>query len=421
MEDGKTNSVGDPSAVEFEAQYDTVAGLDVHKRSITACVLGPSGKCEMRTFGTFKNDIIAMVEWLISCSVKLAAMESTSIYWSLPCNILREYGVDVIVANAYHIKNVPGRKTDTADAKWIAILAKSGLLSKSRILSQEDSETRDLSRLRKKIIDDQGNYKNRVTKLLTKAGFAITQVVTDVFGKTGRIVIDGLLESKDPESILADITDTIGYRLKAPQGVLLNALQGEMSGILKTTIRELMGIIDHLGERAEYFDAVLEKKLIERGQEEEMDLLQTMPGVSETVAKTVLAEFGSEPEADFGSADALASWAGLCPGNNESGGKRRSGKTTHGNNGLKTVMCEASISAAKTESLFKDKHQNNKLRLGFKKSIMANACKMLKIMYHMLTRMVPYEDHRVDYDEMLTKKNAPRWIRKLAKYHLLRA
>jgi transposase len=389
-------------------------GLDVHRDTIVACIPDAWGHYVVKTFGTFKNELRDLAQFLKDGGVELASMESTGVYWRDCYNILREAGVNVQVVNARHVKNVPGHKTDVVDARWLATLTRAGLLNASRVLDKGDDEVRELSRLRKKHVQTASSIKNRIIKLLVKGGFNVSQVVTDVFGKTGQIIIDGLMAGAAPEKILLGIQSTVGYRLKAKKQQIIDALEGEMSSTLRFTLeRELESLAFHERMVDEY-DGMLARHEVEADREHDRAILETLPGMSRVSATSLLVELGNDIPGDFRSANALASWSGLCPGNNMSAGKRRSGKTPNGSPHIKTIMCEVASAAVRCKgSYFHLKYCTLKPRLGHKKAIMAIACKMLKYIWHMLTKKEPYKDRAADYGEMVAKKNAPRWIRNL--------
>ena len=401
---------------DFMRIHKITAGLDVHKETIVACVLGTDDdpdSYEIRKFGTLKKDLRSLGEWLLSSEVEVAAMESTGYFWTSPWRHLDNAGVNVILANARMVKNLPGRKTDIEDSRWLAQLARAGLVTKSRVLPQELSDLRELARLRQGLIEDQVNYMNRVHKLLVGAGFNADQVVTNLFGASGIVMIEGLLNGDSPSEILETIELTVGYRLKAPKAKVLDALEGRMSAALRFQVEGLMEVIGNLGESIAKFESELERSLLEMGHGPKLDYLETIPGVSRIAAMILLVELCCDLS-DFTSAKALASWAGMCPGNNESAGKRKSGRTRHGNSRLKRILCEIAQAAVKSECFFKEKFKSIRFRHGYKKAIIAIGHKILKVIYHMLTNGEVYQDRTVDYETLVVKRNASRWLRKIA-------
>jgi transposase len=237
-------------------------------------------------------------------------------------------------------------------------------------------ELRELARLRQGRVEAATRYKNQVNKLLTKAGFNLSQVVSDVFGATGMLVITELMNGTSPQLILDRIERAVGYRLKAPREKLIDALDGNMSDLLRFTIRVELSSYHFTKNLIETIEFELEQKIIELGHEQDIDILETIPGVSHVAAMILLVELGCDIS-DFRSSKVLASWAGMCPGNNESAGKRKSGRTTHGNIYIKRILCEIANAAVRAKCYFREKYQNLFSRRGRKKSIVAIGNKIL--------------------------------------------
>jgi hypothetical protein len=243
-------SAGDQKTVvidNLEPIYSVTAGLDVHKASISACVrkkVDGKFKSEVRTFGVFKCELRTLADWLLENYVEVVVVESTGIYSRSPFDILQEAGLNVMMVNSYEVKNVPGRKTDTTDCQWLATLAMSGLLRKSRILDKDRHELREMSRLRQSYVESVTRLKNKGYKLLTGAGFNVSVILSDLYGRTGRLVMDGLMNGLSSELILQNIKDSVGYRLKAPKQDLIDALDGKMSYILKAELESILFMID---------------------------------------------------------------------------------------------------------------------------------------------------------------------------------
>jgi hypothetical protein len=260
-------------------------------------------------------------------------------------------------------------------------------------------------------------HKNKVCKLLIKGGFNVTQIVTDLFGATGQIIVNWLLEGNSPRNILRSIERSHGYRLKKSPQEMLDALEGTMSEVLRFEVKMELNLVRGLGETIKELEATIRQHLIDKGHRETLERLETIPGVSAIGAMVLLVELGCDVK-DFRSAKALGSWAGMCPGSNESAGKRRSGKTPHGSSHIKRLLRE--MAAVRTKCYFRDKFNNLRPRRGYKVSIMAIEHRMRTIVYHVLVKDVPYEDHSADYEELVTRKNAARWLRNLKKYNLLK-
>jgi hypothetical protein len=242
--------------------------------------------------------------------------------------------------------------------------------------------------------------------------------MSDVFGKSGTIILNGLLGSSSPEEIVTLLTKTMGYRLQTPKARLIDALSAApMTDKLHYSLEGAIRTHNLLQRQANDFELTLEKALEDRGDHHKIELLMTMPGVSKTSAMTLLAELGPDLSS-FPSAEALSSWVGICPGNNQSASKHGPTSIRKGNVHIKRILCEMANAAAKSECYFKSKLQNLRLRRGHRRAVVAIGHQMLKIIYHMITKNVPYHDNLANYEERLAKRNAPRWIRCLKKYNL---
>jgi transposase len=401
--------------------HNVVAGIDVHKSILVACVLKhKDGKdtYQVRQFGVFKKDVHEIGEWFLEHNVELVAMESTSTYWRSPFDLLTAAGLKVILVNAHRVKHLPGHKSDVEDSRWLALLARCGLLQPSRILPKDEDQLRELTRLRQKFIEDLAAHKNRVIKLLTKEGFNLANVVSDVFGKTGMFVVKQVMDGVAPEVILEKLQKAIGYRLKASKEMLKDSLGGKMTELLRFELQTLLNTINYLVKTIQEMEAKIEETMIASGQGPKIDLLETLPGVSRMSAMILLAELGCNL-GDFKSGKHLSSWVGICPGNNESAGKRRSGRINNGNAYLKRILCEIAQATTRTECYFQERHKNLAGRRGYKRAIVATGHKILKIAFHMLTNNELYKDRLVDYEALVTKRNAPRWIKQMAKHNCL--
>jgi transposase len=398
------------------ALYKRVLGLDVHQAQITACAIveGENGEPQLiqRQFGTFKRDRKALAEWAASLNVELVVMESTGIYWKSPYAALEAAGLKTLVVNAKHVKNVPGRKTDVSDAQWLATLARAGLLRGSFIPPAQLRELRLVARQRQKLVGQLAAEKNRLHKVLTDSGIRLGVVVSDVHGVAARKMVKALIAEASVQEILA----LASTRFKASREELFEALQGELTPSHRFVLGELMQHIEEIEARIARFDGQLLAGMAE--QRNALALLQTLPGIDLIGAAMLLVEIGTDMDA-FGSPDRLASWVGVCPGNNESAGKRKSGRATKGNPYVRRLLCEFAHSASRTTSVFKSKFQALLIRRGHKRSIIAIAHKILRTIFYMLKRGQYYRDSATDYEAMSVKKNAPRWIKALTKFGLL--
>lgn len=402
--------------MELKPIHKCAIGLDVHHNLITACVIAEreNGEIinEVKEFGGFKRDRRALAEWALQWKPDIIVMESTGIYWKSPYAALEKVGIIPLVVNARHVKQVPGRKTDINDAQWLAMLARCGLLRGSFLPPAELCNLRLVGRQRQKLVSMAASEKTRIHKFLTDAGIRLSVVVSDIHGKSAGRMIECLVEGGTPEDALKFASN----RLKATPEELHDALEGELTEHHRFILRETLNHIQELEARIARFDDVLR-----RGLEPfrwAVELLQTIPSVDEVGASLMIIEIGIDMTA-FGKADRLASWAGVCPGNNESAGKRKTGKTRKGNPYVRRLLCEMANAASRSESMFKRKYAGLVIRRGRKRSIIALAHKLLKIMFIMLDRREPYRDSTVDYEAIAVNRNAPRWIKKLIEYGYL--
>lgn len=383
-----------------------VCGLDVHKESVVACVReavpGKRPKREVRTFPANRRGLMELRAWLTERGVQSVAMEGTGIYWRPVYALLEEDARwSLIVGNAQHIKNVPGRKTDVKDAEWLADLAAYGLIRPSFVPPPEVRELRDVVRQRAKWVADQSRDRNRVLKTLQLAGIKLDGVASDAFGKSGMAIMRGLAEGKANARELANLAKGL-LRKK------LDALEIALESPLGKTHRQLLGMaLERLDETERHLAAIdtLIDTLLEP-YADSLALLVTIPGVERTVAASVVAEIGPDMSV-FPSEGHLASWAGVCPGNHESAGKRSSGATTKGNRYLKTALCQAAQSAARTKKGYlRKKFHRLKARRGHNRAVMAIAHKLLVGAFHILSKREPYKDLGDDYFDRRNKDRA---------------
>ena len=393
-----------------------VIGLDVHQSKITACALleQPDGSVvvEHQEFGGFKRDRRALAEWVRGLDPEVVVMESTGIYWKSPYAALEQVGIAAWVVNARHARNVPGRKTDISDAQWLATLARAGLLRASFIPPAEIRHLRLIARQRQKLGGMLAAEKNRLHKVLTDAGIRLNVLVSDVHGTSARAMIKALLADAPIHAIL----DLAG-RLRASREELFEALQPEeLSAKHRFVLNELLAHIEYLEAMMARFEQELLAGLA--SWEPQLCLLETVPGIDRIGAAMLLVEIGTEMSS-FGSAERLASWVGICPGNHESAGKRKSGRTRKGNAWVRRLLCEFAQAASRTRCALKDKFSALSIRKGHKRSIVALAHKLLRIVYAMLNHGTPYQDRTVDYEALIVQRNAPRWLKMLHKHGYL--
>ncbi|MDR3554957.1 MAG: IS110 family transposase [Syntrophobacteraceae bacterium] len=387
-------------------------GLDVHKEMVSACLItnGPLGaESEIKEFSTFTDDLIKLRDWLIKADCPIVAMESTGIYWRPVHNILEGY-MEVMLVNARHIKNVPGRKTDIEDSKWLAGLLRCGLVRGSFIPPKQVREWRDLTRLRRTHVESAADYKRRTHKLFESANIKIDSVVSDLFGETGRNLME-LLIDKGSEGSSAEVARCARGKLKKKVTELHRAIQGYFTDHHRYILASLLKTIGTLEEEIEAISVRLRSVMIEH--QGLVGRLMGIAGISEVTARAILAEIGPTLET-FKSSAALASWSGLCPGNNESAGKRFSGKSPVRKNHLKTILIESAWAAVKVKgSYYRDKYHRLKTRRGAKKAIVGIAHRLLKAIYHVTKHGVAFKDLGEDF---LTRKNAARKLENLRKH-----
>jgi transposase len=389
------------------------AGIDVHRmiHAVTVLIEHDDGSVtkEQRQFGGFKRDKRAMVAWLVSLGVQCVVMESTGIYWKSAYAFLERAGIPTWVVNAYHVKHVPGRKTDMADSEWLAILGRFGLVRGSFIPPQDLRELRLVSRYRRKLASILAAEKNRLHKVLDDAGIVLGAVVSDIDGGSARRMIQGLIAGEEPMQLAG-----LGLgALRAKQADLALALDGDLSPRHRFVLQQLNAHIRFLEQQLAEIDRTLFEAMAPYAWA--WRLLQTIPGIDQVAAALILIEIGDDLS-HFGSADRLASWAALCPGNHESAGKRKSGKTRKGNAVIRSILCECANAARRTQSVFGAKYRGLVVRRGHKKAIVALAHKLIRTIFFVLTRRQPYRDSGFDYEAANVAKNAPRWIKALKRY-----
>jgi transposase len=327
--------------MELTPIYKRVIGLDVHQAQISACAIieQADGKLlvHQKQFGAFERDRKALAQWVLSMQPEQVVMQSTGIYWKSPYAALEAVGIIAYVVNARHVKSVPGRKTDVADAQWLAMLARAGLLRASFIPKADVRHLRHIARQRQKLGGMLASEKNRIHKLLTDAGIRLGVVVSDLHGVSARAMVKALIAGKSVTQVLALASARLRVEIGADMGA-------------------------------------------------------------------------------FGSAQRLSSWVGMCPGNNESAGKRKSGRTRKGNVWVRRLLCEFAQAAARSRCALKDKFKALSVRKGHKRSIVALGHKMLRTIYAMLSKKTHYVDKTVDYEALMVERNVPRWLKMLVKH-----
>ncbi len=387
------------------------AGLDVHKASVVACVRVIDDNGELvsvtQSFGTTTSDLLKLNDWLMSYAVTLVGMESTGVYWK-PVYTLLESEFECWLLNAQHLRNVPGRKTDVADAAWIAQLVAHGLVRPSFVPPKEIRELRELTRYRKAVIQDRSREAQRLHKTLESAGIKLANVATDILGVSGRDMLQGLIAGTHDPDVLAELARG---RLRKKLPALRKALTGWFSPTHRVLVGELLAHLEYLDESIERLSDDITAMIAPFATP--IDLLDTIPGVDRRTAEVVLSEIGPDMSR-FPTSGNLASWTGICPGNNESAGKRFSGKTRKGSRWLRRALVEAAQAAARTKGTYlASQYARIKGRHGHNKAIIAVAHSILVIAYHILQRQQPYNELGGDY--FIERQNKDAYQRRLVK------
>ncbi|HEU5377200.1 MAG TPA: IS110 family transposase [Ktedonobacteraceae bacterium] len=383
----------------MQVTYQRCAGLDVHKKTVVACVLVTSEDGEVhkqvRTFLTMTSDLLALSDWLDSFGVTHVALESTGVYWRPVFNLLEE-GHTLLLVNPRHMKAVPGRKTDVKDSEWIADLLRHGLLQPSFLPPKPIRELRELVRYRKTLVQERTQEINRLQKILEDANIKLAAVATDIVGKSGRDMLQALISGEQDAELLAELARG---RLRAKLPALRKALEGRVQPHHRFLLERMLTHIEFLEESILEVQKEIEQRL--PPFEEAITLLQSIPGIHLLAASAILAEIGCDMSR-FPSAKHLASWAGVCPGNKQSGGKRLSSKITKGNPYLRAVLAEVVWAIAHTKDNYLSAHYHRLARrLGKQKAVVAVSHSVLVIIYRILYTMKPYNDLGADYFDRL--------------------
>jgi transposase len=375
--------------------YSRCCGLDVHKREVVACVVisGSDGmpRKTIRAFGTMTPDILALADWLATQEVTHVTMESTGVYWKPIWNLLEEQ-FELFLVNARHVKAVPGRKTDVRDCEWLAELLRHGLLSGSFVPDRPQRELRELTRYRTSLVRERTAAANRLQKTLEGANVKLASVATDILGKSGREILAALVAGQTDGAALAQLAQG-RLREKIPQ--LERALTGCIGPHQRFLVAEQLAHVDFLDGAIARVSAEIAERM--HPDEDAITRLDTIPGVGRSVAEALVAEIGSDLTR-FPNAKHLASWAGLCPGNNESAGKRYSGKTRKGSPWLRACLVQAAHAAARTKGTYlAAQYRRLAARRGRAKAAVAVAHSILIIVYHVLTEGTVYCDLGANY------------------------
>jgi transposase len=409
----------------MEVIHERVAGLDVHKDSVVACVRIMSGgkaKRECRTFGTTTAGLETLRDWLTSCECTLVAMEATGVYWLPIWKILLGGAFEMNIANARHIKAVPGRKTDMNDAMWIADLAAYGLIRASFVPDEEFHELRTLMRTRKQFVREQTSDVQRIQKTLTEANIRLDSVISDILGVNGRRIIEAMIEGVRDPGKLAALGDR---RLKATPKELREALHGRLTEHHRFLLKIHLDQHDALEKTIRVIDAEVERRIARLDEQAKaaetplsrlVELLVSIPGVSYLSAITIISEIGSNMSR-FPTAGHLIAWAGLCPGQNESAGKRKRCRLRKGAPWLKTMLVQCAWAAKRQkDSYYRAQFYRLQARRGPQKAICAVAASILTAIYHILKDGVPHQDLGIDYfDKRKPEARVKRLVAQIAK------
>ncbi len=386
------------------------AGLDVHKKTVVACVRlpglagGPRREKAIRTFQTTVAGLEAMRDWLSEHGVTRVAMESTGVYWC-PVYAVLESLFDVMLVNARHVKHLPGRKTDVKDCEWLAQLLEHGLLRGSFIPPRPVRDLRDLTRRRKSLSRDRGKEVTRVAKMLELANVKLGSVVTDIMGVTGRAILEAMVEGEEDPQVLAGLARG---SLRRKRNELAEAVPGLIRDHHRFLLKEQLATIDHLTERIRRLDARIEE--VTRPFSAAIELLESIPGVARRSAEAILAEIGDDMS-KFPTASQFASWARVCPGNHESAGKRRPASTGKGNTWLRAALSQVGWAAVRTKgSYYRALYHRHKSRGGPKKAIVVVQHAIVVAIWHMFSGGVVHEDLGPDHFQTRDAERQKRYL-----------
>lgn len=385
--------------------YDKCCGFDIHKKLIVAC-FKQGNKQEIREFGATTRELLEAAEWLKEGGCEMVAMESTASYWKPVYNILESCGLPAIVVNARHMKAVPGRKTDVKDAEWIADLLQHGLLTASYIPDRDQRELRELVRYRKSLVGERNRELNRLQKMLEGANIKISGTVTDINGKSARNILEHILTGKQIDSAEYDILykkKVIAHNLKATKEQIIDDLNGVISELQKKMMTLLLRHLDELNAIIKELDDDIDN-FMKPEEKEASKAIQEIPGIGKTSAQAIISVIGTNMER-FPTDAHISSWAGLCPGSNESAHKRKSGKTTKGNSLLRSTLVVCAHSVVRNKSTyFSAQFARISAHRGKKRAYVAVAHSMLVAIYHILKDGVAYKELGADYYNQFNKE-----------------
>jgi len=386
----------------MEVLYPRCCGLDVHQKTVVACIKTPDGK-ETKTFKTMTGDLVELADWLAAKGVTHVAMESTGVYWQPVYNLLEQLSFTLLVVNAHHIKTVPGRKTDMKDAEWIAELLRHGLLHGSFIPNRSQRELRELTRYRRSLVQQRAQVVHRIQKLLEGANIKLTAVASNVMGVSGRAMLEAMANGEKSPQVLADLAKG---RLRSKLRDLEEALRGLVGPHQRMLLQSQLRHIDFIEAEIGRVDQEVRKRMCSYG--DALNRLDEIPGMGRRSAEEILAEIGADVSR-FPSAAHLASWAKVCPGSYESAGKRKSGKIGHGNAWLRSSLVEVAQAAGHTRDTYLSaRYHRLASRRGNKRAVIALAHTILVIVYSLLRYGRRYQDMGSNYFDERDRHNTLR-------------
>jgi transposase len=384
----------------MEVVYRCCCGIDVHKKMIVAC-LNKGGKQETREFGTTTSEIRILATWLLESGCEMIAMESTGVYWKPLYNLFELMGLEAMVVNASHMKALPGRKTDVKDAEWIANLVRHGLLKASFIPDREQRELREIARYRKSLIEERSREVCRLQKILEGANIKLASVVRNVNGKSARKLLDKIIANEEPDS--EEVIQLIHGRLLPKLPELMRSLEGITTPLQRKLIAQIVDHIDDMTKRIDDMDDLIKDYMTQ--YEAAIAAIDELPGIARRSAEVIIAEIGSDMSR-FPSAAHLCSWAGVCPGNHKSAGKRSHGKPTKGNKALKSILTQCAKAAKNCKgSYFSAQYQRIAAHRGKNRATVAVAHSMLIAIYHVLKDGVAFKDLGAGYYDNFNREH----------------
>lgn len=376
----------------MEVVYRCCCGIDVHKKVIVACLVN-GGEQELREFGTTTSEIKTLANWLTESGCEMIAMESTGVFWKPLYNLFELMDLDAMIVNAAHMKALPGRKTDVKDAEWIADLLRHGLLKASYIPNREQRELREITRYRKSLTEERCREVNRLQKILEGANIKLDSVVKDITGKSARKLLQRIIDDDIPDS--DEVSKLVHGRMRPKLEQIVASIEGITTPLQRKLLAQIIDHIDDLNRRIGELDKLVQEYMAE--YEAAIEAIDEIPGIARRSAEVILAEIGLDM-GRFPSAAHLCSLAGVCPGNYQSAGRRKHGKTTKGNKALKTILTQCAKSAKTVKSsYFFAQYQRISARRGKNRATLAVAHSMLIAIYHILKNKTAFHDLGSDY------------------------